>query len=149
MKKTNENNKTTNAAKQVKTAANVVIATAYNERMADHREKAFTPSKLIKNAVQTAHEGSDLFSRKYAAAVDSIFSTKNSEQMKSALAYICERYARATKSEQAPRKGFRAEIWVHEYFEKLIKANAGTIAACRNYLVTKRASEQATTNAAK
>lgn len=143
------NTKTTNAAKTnaAKTAQVIVIAETYRARMQDHREKAVTPSKLIKNAVATAHEGADQFARKYAAAVDAVFSTKNAEQMKMAIDYICSRYKTETKG--APRKGFKAETWVHEYFEKLIKANATTCAACRNYLIQERAAEQTAKTAAK
>ena len=135
-------------ANATKTNANVLlIGTIYRDRMTDHREKATTPSKLIKNAYNTAHEGTDIFAKKYAAAVDAIFSPKNSDQMKNAIAYICKRYQTETKG--APRKGFKAETWVHEYFEKLIKTNANTNAACRNYLVATRSKEQATATAKK
>lgn len=149
MKKQDLNSASSAQVNAAKTAASViVIATSHRDRMSDHREKAFTPSKLIKNAVGTAHEGSEKFARGYAQAVDAVFNIKNGDQMKAAITYICERYAKATKTDK-PRKGFRAEIWVHEYFEKLIKANAANVAACRNYLLIQRATAQATKTAAK
>lgn len=128
-------NNTTNAAKNAQKKVQV-IATSYADRMRDHMTIARTPSKAIKNAEQTAKAGADLFGKRYAQAVAAVFDTKNADQMRAALQYLCERYKGRT-----PIKGY-SEYYVHQYFEKLIKTNATTCAACWNYLATKRAAEQ-------
>lgn len=136
--------KTANAAKQVKTtAANVIAATKYIERMRDHMATAHTPSKAVKNAYATALLGANTFGTRYAKAVAAVFNIKDGESMKAAVQNLCDRYKGRT-----PRKGF-SEYYVHQYFEKLITKNATTCAACWNYLATKRAEEQNAKTASK
>lgn len=123
--------KKANAANAASTQTRVIAGIAYADRMRAHMSSAHTPTKAIKNAVATASEQAhvDAMGALYAKAVAAVFDTKNAEKMKAAIQALCARYDGRT-----PKRGY-SEYYVHQYFEKLIKAEATTSAACYNYIV--------------
>lgn len=123
--------KKANAANAASTQTRVIAGIAYADRMRAHMSSAHTPTKAIKNAVATASEQAhvDAMGALYAKAVSAVFDTKNADKMKAAIQALCARYDGRT-----PKRGY-SEYYVHQYFEKLIKAEATTNAACYNYIV--------------
>ena len=138
-----------NASKKANAAskaqARVIAGIAYADRMRAHMSSAHTPTKAIKNAVTTASEQAhvDAMGALYAKAVAAVFDTKNADKMKAAIQALCARYDGRT-----PKRGY-SEYYVHQYFEKLIKAEATTNAACYNYIVNVKVKNAAKVSASK
>lgn len=120
------------------TTARIQAGVAYIERMRSHMTVAHTPSKAIKNAVQTALEQAhaDKQGALYAKAVAAVFDPKNADQMKAALSALLARY------KGTPKRGY-SEYYVHQYFERAIKNAATTKAECYNYLIFNKVKKQA------
>lgn len=120
------------------TNTRVQAGVAYIERMRSHMTVAHTPSKAIKNAVQTALEQAhaDKQGALYAKAVAAVFDPKNADQMKAALSALLARY------KGTPKRGY-SEYYVHQYFERAIKNAATTKAECYNYLIFNKVKKQA------
>ena len=117
-------------------ATKVVAGIKYNDRLAIISGYFKSPSKCMRNAIDTAQHFP-----LYGAAVAAL-DAAGKITPKNMLEYLLGRYKGAT-----PKKGY-SEYYVHQYLQKAIKENLH-IAACRNYYIANKLEEDAAKVAAK